>query len=60
MRCRNVAEGTRFAALKGKPGEVYFLTDGAPVVFEDFVTQVLETQVTHNMLEFNYTVLVSV
>ncbi len=42
---RNVAEGTRLAALKGKPGSVYFLTDGDDVVFEDFITEMLETQV---------------
>ena len=31
-------------AEKGRPGEAYFITDGKPVVFRDFVTALLETQ----------------
>jgi nucleoside-diphosphate-sugar epimerase len=39
----NVAEGVLLAAERGKPGEIYFLTDGDPVDFRDFLTQVLAT-----------------
>jgi nucleoside-diphosphate-sugar epimerase len=31
-------------ASRGKPGGVYFVTDGEPVVFRDFVTKLLGTQ----------------
>ena len=31
-------------AQRGRPGEVYFVTDGDPVVFREFLTQLLETQ----------------
>ncbi len=41
---RNVCEGALLAAEKGRGGEVYFLTDGAPVIFRDFVTKMLKTQ----------------
>jgi len=34
----NVCEGLILAAEKGRGGEVYFVTDGAPVDFRDFVT----------------------
>ncbi len=40
----NVVEGALLAAEKGRPGEVYFLTDGEPVDFRDFMTAVLATQ----------------
>lgn len=40
----NVVEGTLLAAERGKPGEIYFLTDGAPVEFRDFLTKMLATQ----------------
>jgi nucleoside-diphosphate-sugar epimerase len=40
----NVVEGLILAAAKGKPGEAYFVTDGEPVVFREFVTAMLETQ----------------
>jgi len=40
----NVVEGLLLAAEKGRPGEAYFVTDGKPVVFRDFVTALLETQ----------------
>lgn len=40
----NVVEGLVLAAAKGKPGEAYFVTDGEPVVFREFVTAMLETQ----------------
>jgi nucleoside-diphosphate-sugar epimerase len=40
----NVVEGLVLGAEKGRPGEAYFITDGKPVVFRDFVTALLETQ----------------
>jgi nucleoside-diphosphate-sugar epimerase len=40
----NVVEGLLLGAEKGGPGEAYFITDGKPVVFRDFVTALLETQ----------------
>jgi nucleoside-diphosphate-sugar epimerase len=40
----NVVEGLLLAAEKGRPGEAYFVTDGSPVVFREFVTAMLETQ----------------
>jgi nucleoside-diphosphate-sugar epimerase len=40
----NVVEGLLLGAEKGRPGEAYFITDGKPVVFRDFVTALLETQ----------------
>ena len=44
---RNVCEGAIAAAERGRPGEIYFLTDGAPVEFRAFVTRMLAThQVT--------------
>jgi nucleoside-diphosphate-sugar epimerase len=40
----NVVEGLVLAAEKGKPGEPYFVTDGEPVVFREFVSAMLGTQ----------------
>ena len=40
----NVVEGMLLAAERGRPGEIYFLTDGAPVDFRDFMTKLLATQ----------------
>jgi nucleoside-diphosphate-sugar epimerase len=40
----NVVEGLVLAAEKGRSGEAYFVTDGEPVVFRDFVTALLRTQ----------------
>ncbi len=40
----NVVEGLLLAARKGRAGEVYFVTDGEPVVFREFVTALLRTQ----------------
>jgi nucleoside-diphosphate-sugar epimerase len=40
----NVVEGLLLAAEKGRAGEAYFVTDGEPVVFREFVTAMLETQ----------------
>lgn len=40
----NVVEGLLLAARKGRGGEAYFVTDGEPVVFREFVTALLRTQ----------------
>lgn len=40
----NVVEGLLLAAERGRPGEAYFVTDGEPVVFREFVTEMLATQ----------------
>ena len=40
----NVVEGLLLAAEKGRPGEAYFVTDGEPVVFREFVSELLATQ----------------
>ena len=40
----NVVEGLVLAAQKGSPGEAYFVTDGDPVVFREFVSDLLRTQ----------------
>ena len=37
----NTVEGLVLGAHRGRPGEVYFVTDGDPVVFREFVTQLL-------------------
>jgi nucleoside-diphosphate-sugar epimerase len=40
----NVVEGALLAAERGSPGEIYFLTDGPPVEFRGFITELLATQ----------------
>jgi nucleoside-diphosphate-sugar epimerase len=40
----NVVEGLILAAAKGRSGEAYFITDGEPVVFREFVSAMLRTQ----------------
>ena len=40
----NVVEGLLLAAARGRAGEAYFVTDGEPVVFREFVSELLETQ----------------
>jgi nucleoside-diphosphate-sugar epimerase len=40
----NCVEGMLLAAEKGQGGQAYFLTDGAPVDFRDFITALLKTQ----------------
>ncbi len=40
----NVVEGLILAAEKGRPGEAYFVTDGEPVTFREFVSALLRTQ----------------
>ncbi len=40
----NTVEGLLLGAGRGLPGQVYFVTDGDPVVFREFVTELLDTQ----------------
>jgi nucleoside-diphosphate-sugar epimerase len=40
----NVIEGLMLGATKGRPGNAYFVTDGDPVVFREFVSKLLATQ----------------
>jgi nucleoside-diphosphate-sugar epimerase len=40
----NVIEGLLLGAERGRPGEAYFVTDGEPVVFRDFISRLLATQ----------------
>jgi nucleoside-diphosphate-sugar epimerase len=40
----NTVEGLVLAAERGKPGNAYFVTDGEPVVFKEFVSELLRTQ----------------
>jgi nucleoside-diphosphate-sugar epimerase len=40
----NVVEGLVLTAERGRPGEAYFVTDGEPVVFREFVSEMLRTQ----------------
>jgi nucleoside-diphosphate-sugar epimerase len=40
----NTVEGLVLGAERGKPGGVYFVTDGDPVVFREFVSELIRTQ----------------
>jgi nucleoside-diphosphate-sugar epimerase len=40
----NVVQGLVLGAERGRPGEAYFVTDGDPVVFRDFITELVGTQ----------------
>jgi nucleoside-diphosphate-sugar epimerase len=40
----NTVEGFWLGATKARGGGIYFVTDGEPVVFREFVTRMLETQ----------------
>jgi len=40
----NTVEGLVLGAERGRPGNAYFVTDGAPVVFREFVSELLRTQ----------------
>jgi len=40
----NTVEGLVLAAQRGVPGNAYFVTDGSPVVFREFVSALLATQ----------------
>lgn len=41
---RNVVEGTLLAAERGRPREIYYLTDGPPVELKWFLRELLATQ----------------
>jgi nucleoside-diphosphate-sugar epimerase len=40
----NTVEGLVLGATRGRPGNAYFVTDGDPVVFREFVSEMLATQ----------------
>jgi nucleoside-diphosphate-sugar epimerase len=40
----NVIEGLLLAAERGTPGEAYFVTDGEPVVFREFISAMLRAR----------------
>ena len=40
----NTVEGLVLGAIRGRPGNAYFVTDGDPVVFREFVSELLATQ----------------
>jgi nucleoside-diphosphate-sugar epimerase len=40
----NTVEGLVLGARTGRPGNAYFVTDGEPVVFREFLSSMLETQ----------------
>ena len=40
----NTVEGLILGATRGAPGNAYYVTDGEPVVFRDFVSELLATQ----------------
>lgn len=40
----NAVEGLMLGAARGTPGDAYFVTDGEPVVFKEFVSELLSTQ----------------
>jgi nucleoside-diphosphate-sugar epimerase len=40
----NTVEGLVLGATRGRPGEAYFVTDGEPVVFREFVSDLLRSQ----------------
>jgi nucleoside-diphosphate-sugar epimerase len=40
----NTVEGLLLGATRGRPGNAYFVTDGEPVVFRRFVSELLATQ----------------
>lgn len=40
----NTVEGLVLGAARGRPGNAYFVTDGEPVVFREFVGELLATQ----------------
>ncbi len=41
---KNLCEALILASERGKGGEIYFITDGAPVEFRSFITELLQTQ----------------
>lgn len=40
----NTVEGLVLGAVRGAPGNAYFVTDGEPVVFREFVSELLATE----------------
>jgi nucleoside-diphosphate-sugar epimerase len=40
----NTVDGLVLAAERGRPGEAYFVTDGEPVVYREFLSELIETQ----------------
>ena len=40
----NTVEGLVLGAERGRPGNAYFVTDGEPVVFREFISELLGTQ----------------
>lgn len=40
----NAVHGLLLAAERGRSGEAYFVTDGEPIAFREFVTRLLATQ----------------
>jgi nucleoside-diphosphate-sugar epimerase len=40
----NTVEGLVLGAERGEPGGVYFVTDGEPIVFRDFITELISTR----------------
>jgi nucleoside-diphosphate-sugar epimerase len=40
----NTVQGLMLGAERGRPGEAYFVTDGEPVQFRAFLTELLDTQ----------------
>jgi nucleoside-diphosphate-sugar epimerase len=40
----NTVEGLVLGATRGRPGNAYFVTDGEPVVFREFLSEMLATQ----------------
>lgn len=44
----NLCEGMVLAVTKGKPGNVYFLTDGEPVIMNDFLKKLLANSLDIN------------
>ncbi len=40
----NLVEGTLLAAQRGRPGEIYFLTDGPPAPMRQFLEELVRTQ----------------
>lgn len=41
---KNLCEGLICVAERGKGGEIYFITDGTPVEFRSFITELVRTQ----------------
>ncbi len=41
---RNVSHGVLLALERGRAGEIYFLTDGEPVAFRDFIGRLIRSQ----------------